>query len=321
MEKYMRCCSVDRSIRSLDVHHAPVMNTTNKMARYNSIHSSRNKVRYKPADNGMHQRSRLIAGFNPFSWLKTSVLSFFNKFSSFTSGAPINALANTSPRLERTLQTVPEFKPERATSKLDPAGYIPGLSTKRNGEKPNDIFGGFRQGPDGNCVTVSAIKAAMHRFGQSPTDIYKAVTKVAGGYRVIMRDDFALGLTDHELRLGARGARFVGADREMLKDAQFLYAVSAKRAQMENNDGTASSSFYAAMRSLNDREDELGPGEGFLRLGLRKHMRTVSAHDLARGLVGMSNRAGHSAAVINGREELWGTRGRAPWRGDAIALV
>ncbi|MBV4480629.1 CsgG/HfaB family protein [Pseudomonas sp. SWRI124] len=170
-------------------------------------------------------------------------------------------------------------------------------------------------------MTVSAIKAAMYRFGQSPTDIFKEVTKTSGGYQVVMRDDFQLTLTDRELAEGARAARFVGADKGMLKDAQFLFAVSAKRAQMENNDRTAGRSFQAAIRSLNNGEDETGPGEGFMRLGLKKHMKKVSVRDLANGQLGMCNRAMHSVAVINGREELWGRQGSAPTRGQAVALI
>ena len=202
-----------------------------------------------------------------------------------------------------------------------PALEIPGLSNKRNGAKPDNIWSGFRQGPDGNCVTVSAIKAAMYRFGQSPTDIFKEVVKTSDGYHVRMRDDFRLVLSDRELAEGARGAKFMGPDKGMLKDAQFLFAVSAKRAQMENNDGRAARSFQAAVRSLNDGEDERGSGEGFLRLGLKQHIKRVSVRDLANGQLGMCNRAAHSVAVINGREELWGKQGRAPTRGDAIALV
>jgi hypothetical protein len=202
-----------------------------------------------------------------------------------------------------------------------PSANIPGLSNKRNGAKPDNIWSGFRQGPDGNCVTVSAIKAAMYRFGQSPTDIFKQVAKVSDGYRVVMRDGFQLTLTDRELIEGARGSRFVGGDQGMLKDAQFLFAVSAKRAQMENNDRTAGRSYQTAVRSLNDGEDESGPGEGFLRLGLRQHMKRVSVRELAAGQLGMCNRTGHSVAVINGREELWGRQGRAPTQGHAVALV
>ena len=216
---------------------------------------------------------------------------------------------------------IPHVLPERVVPAPNHSRDIPGLSSKRNGAKADNIWSGFRQGPDGNCVTVSAIKAAMHRFGQSPTDIYKEVKRVDGGYRVIMRDDFQLTLSDRELAAGARGSRFVGQDKDMLKDAHFLFAVSAKRAQMENNDGMASRSFQAAIHSLNDGEDERGPGEGFMRLGLKKHMKRVSVRDLARGQVGMCNRTGHSAAVINGREEMWGRKGAPPTRGDAVALM
>ena len=229
----------------------------------------------------------------------------------------------------RTVDIAPKPKPEVAPQvtpvpvppRPKPEANIPGLSNARNGTKPRDIWGGFRQGPDGNCVTVSAIKAAMHRFGQSPTDIYKEVTKIAGGYRVVMRDNYPLTLTDLELKQGARGAQFIGPDKEMLKDAQFLFAVSAKRAQMENNDRTAGRNYNAAISSLNNGEDETGPGEGFKRLGLTKHMKRVSVGELARGQVGMCNRTGHSVAVIDGREELWGRKGGAPRRGDAVALI
>ncbi|MBO0496983.1 hypothetical protein J1G37_28145 [Pseudomonas sp. Marseille-Q1929] len=218
-------------------------------------------------------------------------------------------------------EVAPQVTPVPAPPRPKPEANIPGLSSARNGTKPRDIWGGFRQGPDGNCVTVSAIKAAMHRFGQSPTDIYKEVTKIAGGYRVVMRDNYSLTLTELELKQGARGAQFIGPDKEMLKDAQFLFAVSAKRAQMENNDRTAGRNYNAAISSLNNGEDETGPGEGFKRLGLTKHMKRVSVGELARGQVGMCNRTGHSVAVIDGREELWGRKGGAPRRGDAVALI
>ncbi|MDO4238397.1 hypothetical protein [Pseudomonas sp.] len=216
---------------------------------------------------------------------------------------------------------VPQVTPQPVLPKPDAAADIPGLSNKRGGAKPDNIWSGFRQGPDGNCVTVSAIKAAMHRFGQSPTDIFQEVAKTHDGYHVVMRDGFRLTLTDRELAEGSRGAQFNGPDKGMLKDAQFLFAVSAKRAQMEDNDRTAGRSYQHAIRSLNNGEDESGPGEGFLRLGLKNHMKRVPVGELARGQLGMCNRTGHSVAVINGREELWGKQGRAPSHGQAVALI
>jgi hypothetical protein len=200
---------------------------------------------------------------------------------------------------------------------------LPDLSSKRNGAKPDNIWTGFRQGPDGNCVTISAIKAAMMKFGQSPTDIFKSVNAAGDGYHVEMRDGFRLDLKKHELTTAIRGSRFVPMrDAGMLKDAHFLFAVSAKRAQMENNDGRAARSFDAAVRSLNDGEDERGAGEGFLRLGLRKHMKKVPVSAFQdKSLIGMVNRRAHSVAVVDGCEELYGKKGGAPLSGDAIALV
>lgn len=244
--------------------------------------------------------------------------SFFTQLLALVAGKKDPHIPDTLPL---RLPVIPQVNPEPVLPKPDAAADIPGLSNKRNGAKPDNIWSGFRQGPDGNCVTVSAIKAAMYRFGQSPTDIFKAVTRANNGYQVVMRDGYRLTLTDRELAEGARGARFIGPDKGMLKDAQFLFAVSAKRAQLENNDRTAGRSYQAAIRSLNDGEDETGPGEGFLRLGLKAHMKRVPVRDLARGQIGMCNRTGHSVAVINGREELWGKQGRVPTRGQAVALI
>ncbi|WP_248082301.1 hypothetical protein [Pseudomonas sp. EYE_354] len=255
--------------------------------------------------SGMAGVSALIALFT----------SFFTRLLGLVSPETDPAMPDSAPSPAVTPAPVPNAPvPGQAVD-------IPGLSGKRRGEKPASIWSGFRQGPDGNCVTVSAIKAAMYRFGQSPTDIFKQVHTMGNDYHVVMRDGFQLTLSAHELAEGARGARFYGPDKGMLKDARFLFAVSAKRAQMENNDRTAGRSYAAAIRSLNDGEDEYGPGEGFVRLGLRQHMKRVSVGQLARGQLGMCNRTGHSVAVINGREELWGNRGPVPTRGDAVALI
>lgn len=262
---------------------------------------------------------RPATGPGMFPGMQALFTSLFETFASLLGSRPIRETAPVPTQSESGRQVMPTLQPVAPKAGL--AGSMPGLSMKRNGAKPDDIWRGFRQGPSGNCVTVSAIKAAMHRFGQSPTDIYKAVTKTADCFRVVMRDDFVLSLTERELRQAAWGSNFVGRDGELLKDAHFLYAASVKRAQMENNDGTAGRSFHAAMRSLNDKEDEFGPGEGLERLGLRKHMRTVKARKLGDGLVGICNRRGHSVAVIDGLEEMWGRKGRAPVHGDAIALV
>lgn len=247
------------------------------------------------------------------------IKSFLNQISTLLAGwkeeKPVSVDVVPEPVMPKVNPTPVVPKPETSPA------HISGLSNKRNGAKADDIWGGFRQGPDGNCVTVSAIKAAMHKFGQSPTDIYKRVNETVRGYDITMRDGFNLTLTKPELAQASEAARFFGRDRGMLKDAQFLFAVSCKRAQIENNDGWAARSFGAAIRTLNNGEDEWGAGEGFLRLGLKGHMKIVPVSALANGQVGMVNRAFHSVAVIDGKEELWGRKGYAPRYGDAVALM
>lgn len=190
--------------------------------------------------------------------------------------------------------------------------------TSNPGKKPDNIWSGFSQGPDGNCVTVSAIKAAMMRYGQKPTDVFRTVKETGAGYDVTMRDGFKLSLTKDEVREAATHARFKGDDPAMMTDANFMYAASAKRAQMENNDGTAGRSFMAAMNSLNDGEVSR---EGLDRLGLRGLYRSATDADLRSSNVGTVEYGGHSMAVINGRVELWGQRGGVPNSGIATVLV
>jgi hypothetical protein len=245
---------------------------------------------------------------------------FFTQLQSLLTGKEQTNIAPTQVTPAAQLAVVP--KPDVPLPAPTPL-RLPDLSDKRNGAKPDNIWNGFRQGPDGNCVTISAIKAAMMKFGQSPTDIFSSVQAVGDGYHVVMRDGFRLDLKKHELATAIRGSKFVPMrDPGMLKDAHFLFAVSAKRAQMENNDGRAARSFDAAVHSLNDGEDERGAGEGFLRLGLRNHMKTVSVSAFRdKSMIGMVNRDAHSVAVVDGCEEYYGRKGGPPRFGDAIALV
>jgi hypothetical protein len=214
--------------------------------------------------------------------------------------------------------TVCPFKPSPVTpwpAKPTPVNPFPVSPGRTPGKKPDDIWGGFRQGPDGNCVTVSAIKAAMMKFGQKPADIFKEVRKTGSGYEVVMRDGVEVKFSEAELQMAARGSQFMGRDREMLEDAHFLFAASAKRAQMENNDNTAARSFNQAIKTLNDGEYSR---EGLLRLGLKNHIKSVPLSDLLKGMIGTIERRGHSVAVIEGVEEKWGTRGGTPYRPETI---
>lgn len=170
--------------------------------------------------------------------------------------------------------------------------------------KPFDIFKDFYQLADGNCVTISAIKAAMMRFGHNPYGIYKTLEATDTGYRIVMRDGFKLDITHDELRQAKTGANF-GTDRpnDVLVNARFLYAVSAKRAYLENNDGEANKSFAAAMRSLNDGEY---PGQALRRLGLKDFVAPATLQDFLNGAIGTVNSGFHSMAAVDGFLDSYG---------------
>lgn len=211
------------------------------------------------------------------------------------------------------------------TTKSSP-GRRPGA-----GNEAGNIWNGFYQGPTKeNCITVAAIKAAMMKFGQKPADIFKEVKVVGDGYSIEMRDGFKLYLSKSELTQAANMSEFKGSDAAMLADAHFLYAVSAKRAQIENNDGYARNSFGHALHSINDGEPDRR--NGLLRLGLQDHIQITSVANLKRGQLGVvthgvpvnGQMVGHSLAVINGREEVWGRQGGHPPTNiyaNALALV
>lgn len=179
------------------------------------------------------------------------------------------------------------------------------LSRAPVGVPPADIWSGFYQGVEGNCVTVSAIKAAMMRFGQRPQDIFKKVTVTAEGYEVVMRDSYKLTLTHDELRKAQAASNLKGTNPSLLADANFLYAASAKRAQWENNDGRARQSFEMAMETLNDGEY---PGAALRRLGLSAYVRESTVKELINGAIGTLANSHHSVVVIGGMLDMYGQK-------------
>lgn len=225
------------------------------------------------------------------------------------------------PGVDRTtFPTAEKMSDKPVTEGARHFNYRPDTST--SGKKPENIWSGFSQGPDGNCVTVSAIKAAMMQFGQKPTDVFREVKEAGDGYDVKMRDGFELHLSRDELKQAAREARFKGDDPAMMTDANFMYAASAKRAQMEGNGhddnvNEAKKSYSHALRSLNNGEM---PHEALDRLGLKGLYRRSSSSELASGKLGVVAYDRHSMAVVGGRVELWGGRGGRPKEGIAYTF-
>ncbi|MGY2293133.1 hypothetical protein ACW9H6_26060 [Pseudomonas sp. SDO528_S397] len=173
------------------------------------------------------------------------------------------------------------------------------------GVKPANIWSGFYQGVEGNCVTVSAIKAAMMRFGQHPQGIYRQVTPTPQGFDVVMRDAFRLHVSRDELEQARAVSNFKGSDADLLDDANFLYAVSAKRAQLENNDHRGGQSYTVALQTLNDGE---APGESLRRLGLFAYIRESTDLELAQGAIGTLANYKHSVVVIDGMLDMYGQK-------------
>ena len=170
---------------------------------------------------------------------------------------------------------------------------------------PAQIWGGFYQGGEGNCVTVSAIKAAIIRFGSDAQGIYKHIKVTDWGFEVLMRDSFRLQLTHDEVRQAAAASNFHGNNPDLLEYANFLYAVSAKRAQWENNDFRGRESYAVALETLNDGEH---PGEALRRLGLSGYVRDSTVEALADGAIGTLADFGHSVAVIGGELDFYGDK-------------
>lgn len=215
-------------------------------------------------------------------------------------------------------EEVPDGVPVGSSTRPPPISNVP------VGVRPGDIWRGFYQGVEGNCVTVSAIKAAMMKYGQSPRGIYKNITETRDGYTVTMRDSSKVSLTHAELKTAREHSNFKGTDAGLLKDANFLYAVSAKRAQMENHEFRAGESFEAAMSTLNDGET---PGDALRRLGLFAFTRSSSVQALADGATGTLANFMHSVVVVDGAFDDYGYKHplkSSSWmdeEGTALTLV
>ena len=178
---------------------------------------------------------------------------------------------------------------------------------------------GWRQGANGNCVTVAAIKAAQTRFGPelaNATDpnrgVFRSAARTdAGGLDITMRDGFALSMTKDELATAARYSDFRSSNPALLQNARELYAAAAKRAQLEGNDGFAgrAMSYERALRSLNDGEDTSRISEQVGRLGLSGYAKKVARSDLDEYTAGLSNGSGHAYFVTEGTRDYYGSAG------------
>lgn len=153
------------------------------------------------------------------------------------------------------------------------------LSGKTPGVRPQDVWFGVRFSTQNNEGTLSSIKAAMMRFGQSPLGVFSSVTPSGDGYDIVMRDGFKLRLTLKEIaqaRFNGYQPGYTVEDGGMRKDVSFMYAAVAKRVQLENQDGSVKD-FKGAIGKM---QSDQSPGACLKRLGLSGHMRRTTWESL-----------------------------------------
>ncbi|OAJ45715.1 hypothetical protein [Pseudomonas marginalis] len=177
----------------------------------------------------------------------------------------------------------------------------PGLSKKKQGERPTNVWTGVMFSGKKNEPALSAIKAAMMRFGQSPLSVYSSVVRTESGYNVVMKDGFELSLTLKEIARAKVYAGFqhgrTAEDGGMFKDVIFMYAASAKRVQLESAGG-APKSFIDGLNMLCSYQD---PATSLKQLGLEGVMRRTTWSALHHsGGIGIINTGGNTNFAFEG---------------------
>jgi len=156
----------------------------------------------------------------------------------------------------------------------------------------NDIMSGFNQTTEGNCSAVATIKAAMDKYG---TGVFDGMQQTQdGGYNLQMKDGVGLNISAQELQIAQEKEKFEGVGTDEQEFATLCYAAMAKRAMMEQNDG--STNFSGACDSLNNGE---WPKDTARFLGLENNIQSLNTNNLfgQDGIVAWS--AEHSLYLDN----------------------
>lgn len=197
---------------------------------------------------------------------------------------------------------------------------------EKNSERSMGIWTGFaldenyRWRPNNNTVHVATIKAAMVKFGQSPSHVFNVVRPLGEGHEIIMRDGFELHVSHDELARATQASCFMGRDNGMLKDANFMLAAAIKRKQMESPEPSIRDSYDAALLlslSLNG-EQVLNM---FEYLGLARDVRPARPGELATlNAVGV-HVSYPASAVINGVSDVLGRSSSVPEKLGGYVLL
>jgi hypothetical protein len=142
-----------------------------------------------------------------------------------------------------------------------------GLS--QDSESFGDLVSGWRQGAEGNCATVAAIKASMDRYDNK---VFDGVQRTEDGYNIVMQDGYKMKLSDQELAAAKNASNFKGADGPAKSYATFLYGAAAKRNALDNR-----MSLGQSFNDLNNGESIYSPAK---LLGLQHQMVRVDPRTL-----------------------------------------
>lgn len=184
-------------------------------------------------------------------------------------------------------------------------------------QKWNDLITAWRQGGQGNCVSVAVIKAAMTKFGNQ---VFQSMEKLPdGSMKFLMKDGKEVQVTGAELEIAKRMCDWknLGGSKE-LEYAQLCYAAIAKRALENRHEGART--FAQACHSLNNGEDVLYPA---LLLGLKNNIKRIDLRNLGYYEAAVTWNSGHALFSNNGKIDGYGNvtgAGRWGLRG-AYAIV
>ena len=107
-----------------------------------------------------------------------------------------------------------------------------------------------------------------------------------------------------------------------MTNAQEIYAIAAKRAQIQGNDGIGPNrmSYSKACNTLNNGENTQSVREQLGRVGLEDHTKRVSRNDLKEYAAGLTYTPGHAYFVTEGKRDYYGKSGNLG-RGGKYAWV
>ncbi|WP_430412849.1 hypothetical protein [Kordia sp.] len=165
-----------------------------------------------------------------------------------------------------------------------------------------DIIKSFKQGGEGNCVSIAIIKAGIQVFGINKIFIHQWE---GDNCKILMKDDYTLNITKEELALAIEGSKFIVLNnQEIFEYANLCFAAMAKRAQTEENDDTPNMTYAEAIETLNDGEWYT---HGADWLGLRYNVKNIKRRGIWRykGVVGASRK--HCFFASEGKEDQYGT--------------